>query len=548
MIREFGKLAEQLGTVQSAREIGMVVGDFIESVLQINHVSLFLYDHKLGRLKIMWSKGFQPEELQLAEASAHERHPGMVFERNELSWNNDVSSPEGIPHVNTPRSFRVNSNLTIPVASDEKPLGVLTMASDQIGYFKEIHVDMMRSACNIVGIAYRNLLRMEEQQRLLRDLLEAKREAEQANEAKTLFLANVSHELRTPIHGIKGLLHLASSTEDNIKRGEYASYMSDSLVQLETVVSDLLDISMLQTGRFLVRNEWFRLDDFLPGILAEFRAQAEEKGLALRDHIDHPSGLEVWADKGRLRQVLSILIQNAIKYTPSGWVQLKAVLNSNGESSALFFQVKDSGIGIDDNDLRHIFDPFYRVNGSDAERAKGTGLGLAVCQQITQKMGGSVHVESELGQGTVFSLTFHFPTRSAIPNALPLVESDHNFRVLIAEDNEVNQLIMTNLMQDWEVDFALAENGNEAVSRAALFQPDIILMDLNMPEKNGFEALFAIREAGMNMPIIAFTANMDSKEEARCKAAGFAAYFSKPFEEEALKSLITGLLRQGTQV
>ena len=548
-ITSYGVLAEKLGNAQTRDDIAEVLFEFIEQNAPMPFMGFYLYDAEQQKLLNVKGKGFTDEQRAKAEESVMDRHPGKAFRENRVLWIPDTRDKTADQHVTSPRDFEVRSALVIPVCSDEKALGVLTLASDKVRYFSEQMRDIMCSACNITGIAYRNIMRMQEQRSLMAELLKAKREAELANSEKSLFLANVSHELRTPIHGIRGLIDLTRKAHDPVQKDSYISFASQSLEQLENVVEDLLDISMSQGGRLLLKDEWFSLEGIMPGLMIEFSNQASSKGLAFHTEMPEALGMEVKADPTRLRQALSILLNNAIKYTPSGSVTFSGDCLISDGTKELVMAVEDTGMGISEEDLPQIFDPFFRSNDQEKNSLKGTGLGLAVCKEIVERLGGTIHATSRPGKGSRFEIRLSLPCRPKDPAAHMATEVQSSVdltgkRILVAEDSEVNQLVLANILESFGVELFMVSNGEQAWQTLRATQVDLIIMDLQMPSMNGIDAMKAIRADGNPVPAIALTANSDHLERDRCLQAGFNEYVSKPFETSAMQTLMGRLLEE----
>lgn len=549
MIQNFGKLAERLGMVQNREQIGECLFDFIEQSVDIPYFNIFLYDFTESRLVSVCCKGFTREQQLQGEQTVMDRHPGTAFKTVQIVDIPDVHNPADVVFVSSPRDFSPNSSLAIPICSDDKPLGVLTMASEVQGYFTQQHKDVILSACNVAGIAYRNMLRIQEQKKLLRQLLDAKKEAEIANDEKSLFLANVSHELRTPIHGIQGLIDLSHQTVDEIQKESYLRFMSQTLGQLQSVVEDLLDVSTIQSGRFVIRNSWFRLQDVIPGLVAEFSGLAQKKGLGFVPEMDDAPYVEVQADSSRLRQVLSVILSNAIKYTKTGAITFGADCSITGDIKQLHFSISDTGLGISDQDLPYIFEPFYRSSDEEKRAEKGTGLGLAVCKQILEQLGGSIEVTTKIGEGSCFDLLFQLPCRPTQNAAIPEPKTSselHGKTVLVAEDSEVNQMVLSNILEQFGMEVLISSNGEEAWQITRQKRVDLLILDLQMPIMTGQEAIRAIRADGVNTPAIALTANSDKLEEQDCLASGFQQYVSKPFNTSSMQRLMADLMDDHT--
>ena len=389
--------------------------------------------------------------------------------------------------------------------------------------------------------------------------LEAQKErAEYSERVKEQFLANMSHEIRTPMNAILGVTRLLLEKEPRTDQLKYLNAIKHASDNLLVIINDILDLSKIEAGKINFERIGFNLRDEILSVIDTIKVNADDKNLTLNYEIDDAVPKIISGDPYRLSQILLNLVGNAIKFTEKGGVTIKvASVMNDGNNMELLFSVTDTGIGIAKDKLDYIFDMFTQETSSTTRKFGGSGLGLAICKKLVELQGGSIHVESEPGKGSVFSFRIKYKIEknqhiTETANAdKPIIKNNlKGIRILLAEDNEFNQMVavdtLESAIEDVKVD--IAKNGKEAVDMIQINNYDIVLMDIQMPEMDGHEATKMIRSSHDNkinaIPIIAMTASVIKAEVDKCFESGMNEFVGKPFSVDELMEKISKMINQ----
>ncbi|CAL1518314.1 ATP-binding protein [Chitinophaga sp. MM2321] len=389
--------------------------------------------------------------------------------------------------------------------------------------------------------------RIHKQEQLIEALDESRQQEKKLAAVKDQFLANMSHEIRTPMNAVMGFTHLLQAQPLNERSQEYVSAIAGAGRNLLEIINDILDISKIESGMMRIEATSFSLHGILHALYTMFRPKAEEKHLQLTVTIDDQVPDLLYGDGMRLTQVLVNLTSNAIKFTSEGAVDIHvACIKAAGNIVRIVFTVRDTGIGIEPAKLDSIFDRFNQAEASTTRKYGGTGLGLTIVKQLIELQDGTITVESKPGAGSTFKVELPYTPGEFLPENGEGSYAEHDplplhpdVWLLVAEDNRMNQNLLRHLLTSWQLQYKVVNNGKEALQAIEKQHFDLVLMDIQMPEMDGYTAVQKIRhELHSNIPVIAMTAHAMAGERDKCLQMGMSEYISKPIQEDDLYRLI----------
>ena len=451
-------------------------------------------------------------------------------------------------------------DLSMSLFNDQLQKGELTSYQEfpyQVGFGKSIwfgqNINLLIENDNLIGVQVvaRDIT---ERKKFEAELLKAKELAEASEMAKEKFLANMSHEIRTPMNAIYGLANILKDKDLSKEDLESVLAINHSADNLIRIINDILDFSKIESGNVQLEQASFNLKDVISGVQQTLNLEAAEKQVILNTIIE-PQVPEVFiGDEGRLRQILLNLINNAIKFTEEGRVDTRVSVKQQTPSSCtLLFKVQDTGIGIPEKKLKSIFRSFTQASDETSRKYGGTGLGLTIAKELIELQSGAIDVHSVEGEGSTFTFSIKFALDTNLQAAKPEEVEQYTYReltayrFLMAEDNPMNQLLARKVFAKWNCSIDFANNGKLAIAKLSEKEYDLVLMDLQMPEMDGYQATKYIRKeltgSVSDIPIIAITAHALSGESEKCISIGMNDYISKPFDQQELYGKILRSLK-----
>ncbi len=486
----------------------------------------------------------KPEGHICYEATINGKSKPVVFE--DLSKTLFAKSD---PHVS---KYGLKSYIGMPIAVDGKVIGSLCVVDKIPRKFTDTEINIIETLAKALSLEQKRYFTEE-------NLRNAMSEANNANQVKTQFLANMSHEIRTPLNGIIGFSEMLSSQETDERKAKILNMIEDSGYQLLKIVNDIFDYSRIDAGNVSLNSEAFNLEHVIKETVDFFYLPIKDKGLQLVVNFDKVTANNLRGDTYKLKQILVNVISNAVKFTDEGSVMVVVGSTGYSEHAEVLIVIEDTGIGILSDHLYSIFDEFQQLEYYLTKRIKGTGLGLAITKKLIDLLNGTISVESEQGRGSRFSIKI--PFKIAIypddnnKNGGNMNKSELNaetnpkkVKILLAEDNEANQFLIKAITKSQEWDITVVENGEQAVEQYKTDQFDIILMDVQMPIMNGYEATKIIRqiesEKGIHTPILALTAYAMKSDKDICLESGMDDYISKPFKRQQFLEIISDVIQR----
>jgi len=421
---------------------------------------------------------------------------------------------------------------------------ILNSLKESILEISPVHIDLDNDLLKIVDILKEEIVKRKAVEK---ELVTAREIAENSLKTRETFFANMSHEIRTPMNGIIGMTRLLAETNLDEEQSKFQNVILNSAEDLVVIINDILDITKISSGNLMLESLDCCICELLDDMIKMMRLKAEEKGIYLRMLCYEKKIKAHKVDPTRLKQVLINLLSNAIKFTEKGGVTLSVELvDSKDQVDSIKFKIVDSGIGIAADKVDAVFSSFVQEDESTNRRYGGTGLGLAISKQLVEAFGGELFVESTKNEGTTFHFTLDLP-HGELKEKVVYSEEEKDLKsanILIVEDNEINTMVATAVLEKWNCNIHAVENGKKAVELEDLEKFNVILMDMQMPVMDGIEATQYIRnKLKLTIPIIGFTANALLGERENCLNVGMDEYISKPFMPDDLYNKIVSLIR-----
>ncbi len=532
--------------IEPRRNIEVIVKKSAE-VLSADCSLFNQYDEKKSTL-INWARFNLEEDPGEDDAEGH-----VCFERtikiiDEPTVIENLELTEFIQSDPLVSKYNFKAYLGHPVVVDEKVVGSLCVLYFQPRTFTPVEVRIIKTLANALSLEFKRLM-LEE------NLNAALEEVKVASDAKSQFLSNMSHEIRTPLNGIMGFSEMLMLEEEDSNKRRMLKMIEESGNQLLMIINDIFDYSTIDSGKLELNERWFNLVENIESTVSFFKNQAKAKGLEVNIDTRSVEQKEVIGDASKFSQIIVNLVSNAIKFTDEGSVQVEARSWPKGDKVAIEVVVADTGIGIMAEDLEVIFNEFKQLEYYLTKRIKGTGIGLAITKKLVEYMGGRIVAESEPENGSRFTVSLFMKNKSKNKETAFMEDQVNNekmapetIKILLAEDNEANQFLIKAITKNENWNITVVDDGEKAVEAFTNDNFDLVLMDVQMPVMNGYEATRKIREMekerGTRTPIIALTAYAMKSDKDLCIEAGMDDYISKPFKRQQFLEAVAKILEQ----
>ncbi|MCB0823754.1 MAG: response regulator [Bacteroidales bacterium] len=532
--------------VHPERNIEIIVRKSAE-VLQ-GDCSLFNRFEQESLKLINWARFNIDPQIKDDSAKGRICFESTIQDANGISAFEDLESTEFFKTDPVISKYGYKAYLGHSVKVDNEVVGSLCVLYLEKRKFTPLELRLIRTLANALSLEFKRLM-------LERSLNSAMEEVKVASDAKSQFLSNMSHEIRTPLNGIMGFSEILILGEEDVNKKKMLQMIEESGNQLLGIINDIFDYSTIDSGKLELNEREFNLSENFESAIAFFKHQAKTKGLKLTSDLKNVEVNVVFGDSSKFSQILVNLISNAIKFTNEGAVHLTAKSKFHKNKIAVEFVVSDTGVGIMKEDMEVIFSEFRQLEYYLTKRIKGTGIGLAITKKLVEFMGGTIEAESEPEKGSRFTVSLFMKNKSEV-NSKTFMEdqeknvenSSGNIRILLAEDNEANQFLIKAITKSEPWDITVVDDGEKAVQAYLENEYDLVLMDVQMPVMNGYEATRKIREIeakrGSKTPIIALTAYAMKSDKDLCIEAGMDDYISKPFKRQEFLEAIANLLGQ----